>query len=290
MRTRSRWKRHAAHGLLALVMVRCRLQASSAAATHRRRPAAPAAPPPAHPTVTLQASPTIVQRGQSVTLTWSSTNATSLNLAPGVGTVAPQGSQTRHAQQIPSPTRLPPPGRAAPPTPACASPSRAPPPPPAAAAATHDGGAVHQGSEGRLLRSSTRPTSAPTRATPSRRPPQFLRSYPQVKVIIEGHCDERGSTEYNLALGDRRAQAAKDFLVSLGVAADRMQTVSYGKERPFCTDHNEDVLAAESPRALRHGKVAGPRRPGTAAALTVAARGGASRVPFASSRGSFAAY
>jgi peptidoglycan-associated lipoprotein len=58
--------------------------------------------------------------------------------------------------------------------------------------------------------------------------------------MIEGHCDERGSTEYNLALGDRRAQAAKNFLVSLGVASDRMQTVSYGKERPVCTDHNED--------------------------------------------------
>jgi peptidoglycan-associated lipoprotein len=67
----------------------------------------------------------------------------------------------------------------------------------------------------------------------------FLKSYPQVKVTIEGHCDERGSTEYNLALGDRRAQAAKDFLVSLGVPADRMQTISYGKERPFCTDHTE---------------------------------------------------
>jgi peptidoglycan-associated lipoprotein len=69
---------------------------------------------------------------------------------------------------------------------------------------------------------------------------QFLRSYPQVKVVLEGHCDERGSTEYNLALGDRRAQAAKDFLVSLGVPADRMQTVSYGKERPFCNDHTEE--------------------------------------------------
>jgi peptidoglycan-associated lipoprotein len=59
-------------------------------------------------------------------------------------------------------------------------------------------------------------------------------------VTIEGHCDERGSTEYNLALGDRRAQATKDFLASLGVAADRMNTVSYGKERPICSDHNED--------------------------------------------------
>jgi peptidoglycan-associated lipoprotein len=69
---------------------------------------------------------------------------------------------------------------------------------------------------------------------------QFLRSYPQLKVTLQGHCDERGSTEYNLALGDRRAQAAKDFIVSLGVAADRVQTVSYGKERPFCTEHTEE--------------------------------------------------
>ena len=69
---------------------------------------------------------------------------------------------------------------------------------------------------------------------------QFLRSYPQVKVVIEGHCDERGSTEYNLALGDRRAAAAKQFLVSLGITADRMETVSYGKERPFCTASTEE--------------------------------------------------
>ena len=68
---------------------------------------------------------------------------------------------------------------------------------------------------------------------------QFLRSYPQLKVVIEGHCDERGSTEYNLALGDRRAAAAKEFLVSLGIPADRMETVSYGKERPFCTASDE---------------------------------------------------
>jgi len=67
----------------------------------------------------------------------------------------------------------------------------------------------------------------------------FLKAHPDVKVVIEGHCDERGSTEYNLALGDRRASAAKNFLVTLGIPADQMTTVSYGKERPFCTDHDE---------------------------------------------------
>ena len=68
---------------------------------------------------------------------------------------------------------------------------------------------------------------------------EFLRRYPETKVGIEGHCDERGSLEYNLALGAERAEATKRFLVSLGIDAGRMTTVSYGKERPFCTEHDE---------------------------------------------------
>jgi peptidoglycan-associated lipoprotein len=58
-------------------------------------------------------------------------------------------------------------------------------------------------------------------------------------VQIEGHCDERGTTEYNLALGAKRAQAAKDYLVTLGVAVERLSTISYGKELPVCTEHTE---------------------------------------------------
>ena len=69
---------------------------------------------------------------------------------------------------------------------------------------------------------------------------EYLRSYPQVKVVIEGDCDERGSTEYNLGLGQRRADAAKQFLESLGIGADRMQTISYGKEKPVCEEHTEE--------------------------------------------------
>ena len=62
---------------------------------------------------------------------------------------------------------------------------------------------------------------------------KYLKDYPDVKVIIEGHCDERGTNEYNLALGERRAEAAKAFLVDLGIAAFRLTTISYGEERPF---------------------------------------------------------
>ena len=68
----------------------------------------------------------------------------------------------------------------------------------------------------------------------------FLRNYPQIRVTIEGHCDERGSTEYNLALGDRRASAVKQYLISLGISADRLNTVSFGKEKPFCMQSTDD--------------------------------------------------
>jgi peptidoglycan-associated lipoprotein len=69
---------------------------------------------------------------------------------------------------------------------------------------------------------------------------EWLKKYRTVQFLIEGHCDERGTSEYNLALGDRRANAAKEYLVSLGVDASRVKTVSYGKERAFCTESSED--------------------------------------------------
>jgi len=68
---------------------------------------------------------------------------------------------------------------------------------------------------------------------------QVLKRFPTWQVTVEGHCDERGTAEYNLALGERRALAAKTYLVSLGVAADRVRTVSYGKEFPFDAGHDE---------------------------------------------------
>ena len=71
----------------------------------------------------------------------------------------------------------------------------------------------------------------------------WLAKYPSVRVTVEGHCDERGTREYNLALGARRANAVKEYLVSQGVSAGRLETISYGKERPICTDSNEACWA-----------------------------------------------
>jgi peptidoglycan-associated lipoprotein len=69
---------------------------------------------------------------------------------------------------------------------------------------------------------------------------EWMKEHPKVRVEVEGHCDDIGSAEYNLALGAKRAQVAKDFLVSQGVATERLVTISYGKEAPACFDHTEE--------------------------------------------------
>ena len=71
----------------------------------------------------------------------------------------------------------------------------------------------------------------------------YLSKNATVRVQIEGHCDDRGSEEYNIALGARRAQAAKDYLSTLGISGDRMSTISYGKELPLCTEETDDCWA-----------------------------------------------
>ena len=198
----------------------------------------PPAPPPARPTVTLQASSTFIQKGESVTLNWSSTNATELNLQPGVGTVAPEGSTNVSPTEATTYTitATGPGGSATESVRITVAAPAAPPPAPQPTATIDElfrrGVAdAYFDYDKSDIRTDARNALAKTA--------EFLRSYPQVKVIIEGHCDERGSTEYNLALGDRRAQAAKQFLTSLGVPAERMETTSFGKEKPFCTEHDE---------------------------------------------------
>ncbi len=200
-------------------------------------PPAPVAPPPARPTVTLQASPTFIQQGEATTLSWSSTNATSLTLS-GSGAVAPEGStKVSPSESATYSISATGPGGTAEASVRVTVSAPPPPPPPAQPTATID----------ELFRTSVidaffdynKSDIRPDARDALARTAEFLRSYPQIKVNIEGHCDERGSTEYNLGLGDRRAQAVKQFLVSLGVAPERMNAVSLGKERPFCTESDE---------------------------------------------------
>lgn len=200
-------------------------------------PPAPApAPAPAQPTVTLNASPTSIDPGGTVTLSWSSTNATDLNIAPGVGKVAPEGSTPVNPTESTTYTiTATGPGGTANASASVSVKTAAPAPAPAPGmdelfqANVKDAFFDFNKSD---IRADARQALSKTA--------EFLRSYPQLRVSLEGHCDERGSTEYNLGLGQRRSQAAKDYLVSLGIPADRMETVSWGKERPFCSEHTEE--------------------------------------------------
>jgi peptidoglycan-associated lipoprotein len=200
--------------------------------------APPSAPPPpaaAQPTVSLQASPTAVEKGDAATLSWTSTDATQLTIAPDVGTVPAEGqkSVTPAASTTYTITASGPGGSAT------------------ASARITVATAAPETAEPTMNELWTRNVKdayfdfnkadiRPDARTALAQTAEFLRKYPQVRVTIEGHCDERGSTEYNLALGDRRASATKQYLVSLGISADRVNTVSFGKEKPFCMQSTED--------------------------------------------------
>jgi len=191
-------------------------------------------PPPATPTVTLQASPSSVNKGESATLSWNSTDATQLAIAPGVGAVTAQGSTkvTPSDSTTYTITATGPGGSAT----ASASVSvNAPPPPPPPPQREPDFYQEVRDAYFDYDKADIRPDA---RAALSKTA-DFLKANPSIKVTIEGHCDERGSTEYNLGLGDRRASAVKQFMVSSGVPADRISTVSFGKEKPFCMESNE---------------------------------------------------
>jgi peptidoglycan-associated lipoprotein len=88
-------------------------------------------------------------------------------------------------------------------------------------------------------KASLRPDAVKALAADSTELRDILKDYPNYKLTIEGHCDERGSDEYNIALGDRRAQASKDYLVQVGIPAAQLNLISYGKEKPVCQEHDE---------------------------------------------------
>lgn len=207
---------------------------------HHKQAAAPEAPaPPAEttpaPTATLTATPDTITPGQSVVLNWRTTDATDVSI-DGIGAVNTSGTKT-------------------------VNPS---------ATTTYD--LTARGDGGSTQASATVTVNQPVAAPPSTgqmteaefeqnvkpvffdydsysiRPDAqqaitqdaaFLQSHPNVKVLVAGYCDERGSEEYNLALGQNRANAAKTALIQAGVDASRIRSISYGKEKQFCTEHNE---------------------------------------------------
>ena len=199
-------------------------------------PPPPPPPAPAAPTASISVMPDTIQKGQSATLTWQTSNATDVSI-DGIGAVQATGSQSVS---------------------------------PADSTTYHLVAKGAGGNQEATARLTVTPPPAPVAVTPSpsdedlfgqtvkdvyfdydksdvradqqgavQGDAQFLGQHSTISFTVEGHCDERGSIEYNLALGDQRASAVKNALVAAGVSAGRIKTISYGKEKPFCMESNE---------------------------------------------------
>ncbi len=224
--------------------------------------APPPAPPPAAaapaPAVSLTAEPATVEKGQSVTLSWASQNATEVSIQPGVGSVQATGSTTVTPQDSTTyvATATGPGGTQT--ASARVTVTTAPPAAPAAPAqptVTEEQifSTKIQDAYFDYDKADIRPDAEQALTADA----DTLKANPDIVFTIEGHCDERGSEEYNLGLGDRRATAAKNFLVNLGVSANRIFTISYGKDRPFCTESTEDCWQSNRRAHLVFGRPAG---------------------------------
>lgn len=191
------------------------------------------------------AEPRSIERGQSATLRWSIANATEMSLDQGLGAVAANATR----QVFPSNTttytltaRSTGGTDTKTVTVEVISPVAPPPPPPTGGGTVSGSDMLSQQAQDALFdydKAELREDARQAMATNAALLKRIFAADPSFSVAIEGHCDERGSAEYNLGLGDRRATAAKEYLVQLGVPAERMTTISYGKDRPVCTDENE---------------------------------------------------
>ncbi len=215
---------------------------------HQQQAAQPQTPPaptqtaPA-PAATLTVSPETVERGQSAQLSWSTQNAATVTI-DGIGTVAASGSKQVTAQDSTTYHLL----------------------------AKGDGGST----EANARLTVTEPKKIVKNVTDEELFAQnvkdiffnydnaeirqdesalvnadaaFLAAHPDMKLLIEGHCDERGSEDYNMALGDNRAKSVRDALIHQGISGDRIKLISFGKEKPFCTTAENESCWSQNRRA-----------------------------------------
>lgn len=207
----------------------------------KSEPPPPPPPPPAAPTITLSASPSAVERGQSSVLRWSSSNAGSVSIDGGIGTVEASGS--RSVSPTASTTYR---ARATGPGGSATAEARVtvtePPAPPPPVRTITDAEFFATNVKDVFFDFDRYDIRDDARATLTANA-RSLKERMGINLLIEGHCDERGSEKYNLALGDRRANAAKNFLVDQGITAGRMDTISLGEERPFAEGHDETAWA-----------------------------------------------
>lgn len=208
---------------------------SFAACNKKVAKATPPTPPiPPAPTASLAANPDMLQQGQATVLTWQTTNASEVTI-PGLGTVSATGSRSVIPSESTTYTLLA-----------------------KGSGGTKDASArvTVNARSANIATSPTdedlfaknvkdvffdynKPTLRPDEVPAAQNDGAFLAQHPSLKVLVEGHCDDRGSEEYNLALGASRADSVKQALVQRGISPDRIKTVSFGKEKPFCTQDNE---------------------------------------------------
>lgn len=208
-------------------------------ACHKKTPPPPPPPPPpaAAPTASLTANPNTIDKGQSTTLTWQTTNATDVSI-DGIGAVQANGSQqvTPTDSTTYTLTAKGAGGTQQATTRVTVNQPPAPPPPPQQTATEEE--LFSQNVKDIYFDYDKSDIRADEQAA-IQGDIEFLKQHPNITFTIEGHCDERGSTEYNLALGDSRATSVKNALVQGGVNPQDIKTISYGKEKPFCTEHTE---------------------------------------------------
>ena len=197
------------------------------------RPTPP--PPPPAPTVTLAANPATIEQGQITTLTWQTGNATDINIeglgevgASGSRTVTPDSSTTYTlTAKGPGGTR-----DASARVTVNIRVAQAP------AATISDRDLFAQNVKD-VFFDFNESNIRSDQSSATQNDATFLSQHPSIKILVEGHCDDRGSEEYNLALGSSRADSVKQSLLQQGVSGDRVKTISYGKEKPFCSQDDE---------------------------------------------------
>jgi peptidoglycan-associated lipoprotein len=199
-------------------------------------PPPPPPPAPPAPTASLSANPNSVTQGQPTTLTWQTTNATDVSI-DGIGAVDGNGSK----QVVPAASttyRLVAKGAGGTQDATARVTVNEPPPPPPPPPSLTEEQLFAQNVKDIYFDYDKYDVRMDQQAS-LQGDASFLKQHPNIRITLEGHCDERGSTEYNLALGTNRADAVKNALVQAGVTGDRIKTISYGKEKPFCTAPNE---------------------------------------------------
>ena len=210
----------------------------------KKAPPAPPPPPPPPapaPTASLTANPNTITAGQSTTLIWKTDYATDVSI-DSMGKVDPSGSRTVMPAESTTYHLIAKNDSGTQEATARVTVTQAAAPPPPQTSDQTQAQLFAQSMKDVFFDYDSYDVS-PQYQQVLQADARFLQQHRNMKFTIEGHCDERGSTEYNLALGDNRANSTKQALIALGISADRIRTISYGKEKPFCTESTEACWA-----------------------------------------------